>query len=115
MIKMCNTQTGISDKMCKCINSDLIKYKYNPLCEDLDCIKYGYQTSAMTNALSSLLLLNKMDYTFKYCENKCCRNKHKVYYDPIRDQCKYFPGWSTAIWNKYNWYAPYNYFKYPFE
>jgi hypothetical protein len=38
------------DKFCNCLNSDLIKYKYNPLCEDKSCIDFGYPTSSMVTS-----------------------------------------------------------------
>jgi hypothetical protein len=39
-----------TDTICSCINSDLITYKYNPICQDKVCIDTGYQTTSMTNA-----------------------------------------------------------------
>jgi hypothetical protein len=35
------------DTFCSCLNSDLMKYKYNPLCEDKNCISHGYATQSM--------------------------------------------------------------------
>lgn len=49
----CDTTTINSDPSCACIKSDLIKYKYNPLCEDRTCIGSGYQTSSMISSLGS--------------------------------------------------------------
>lgn len=40
-----------NDSTCACITSDLMKYKYNPLCEDRHCIDHGYQTSSMISAV----------------------------------------------------------------
>lgn len=39
------------DSFCNCINSDFTKYKYNPACQDGNCIKSGYQTSNMIEDL----------------------------------------------------------------
>lgn len=39
-----------SDPFCRCIKSNLVKFEYNPLCTDQDCIQDGYQTSSMVSA-----------------------------------------------------------------
>ena len=40
-----------TDPFCSCINSDMKKYKYNPACQDGNCIRTGYQTSNMITDL----------------------------------------------------------------
>lgn len=42
-----------NDSICACLKSDLIKYKYNPVCEDKACIDNGYQTSSMLSSRGS--------------------------------------------------------------
>jgi hypothetical protein len=39
-----------SDPKCACITSDMLKFKYNPLCTDQKCIQGGYQTNSMISA-----------------------------------------------------------------
>lgn len=45
----CDADTS-GDTFCNCLKSDLLKYKYNPLCEDKACIEHGYATSSMMNS-----------------------------------------------------------------
>ena len=53
---MCDSSMGVyceqkpEDPICSCINSDLIKHKYNPVCEDRSCIDHGYHTSSMISS-----------------------------------------------------------------
>lgn len=46
----CATTTKDVDPACGCIQSSLVQYKYNPICEDRQCIDNGYQTSSMLSA-----------------------------------------------------------------
>ena len=41
------------DKFCACLNSKFKDFKYNPLCQDNDCITYGYATTPMITARGS--------------------------------------------------------------
>jgi len=49
----CAQSANQKDPKCSCINSDLIQYQYNPLCDDKNCIDTGYQTNSMVNARGS--------------------------------------------------------------
>ena len=51
MKQYCKLSTNISKPECSCINSFLDYYRYNPMCQDADCIKDGYGTSSMINSL----------------------------------------------------------------
>ena len=48
--KYCSTISKEVDPSCSCIQSSLMQYQYNPLCEDRKCIDNGYQTSSMLSA-----------------------------------------------------------------
>lgn len=39
-----------SDAICSCINSDVKKFQFNPVCTDNNCIRSGYATSSMMNS-----------------------------------------------------------------
>lgn len=53
IVPYCNNAINRNDPICSCINSPLNKYKYNPMCEDNNCIKTGYGTSSMKASLGS--------------------------------------------------------------
>jgi len=46
MFEYCKTPEGKLDPKCSCINSDINKTKYNPLCVDSKCIRNGYATNS---------------------------------------------------------------------
>lgn len=46
-VDYCSKETNKEDDFCSCLNSDLVQYKFNPLCEDRKCIKNGYATQSM--------------------------------------------------------------------
>lgn len=52
MKQYCQLSTNINKPECSCINSVLGHYKYNPMCQDADCIKDGYGTTSMVNSLN---------------------------------------------------------------
>lgn len=43
----CAKPENKNDTFCACINSELVKHNYNPLCEDKKCITHGYPTESM--------------------------------------------------------------------
>lgn len=49
----CDTDKGKLDKACSCINSPMAKTKYNPFCEDSNCITAGYPTQGMLTSLGT--------------------------------------------------------------
>lgn len=52
----CDSHQDISDggnTICACLKSKVTEYDNVPLCLDLDCMKYGYHTSAMIAALEN--------------------------------------------------------------
>jgi hypothetical protein len=51
MRQYCKLSDNISKPECSCINSYLDYYRYNPLCQDAECIRDGYGTASMLNSL----------------------------------------------------------------
>ena len=51
MTQYCKLTDNISKPECACINSYLDHYRYNPMCQDADCIRTGYGTASMKNSL----------------------------------------------------------------
>jgi hypothetical protein len=48
----CLDPANAVDSFCSCLNSDLQKTNYNPMCEDIKCIDHGYGTSGMLASLA---------------------------------------------------------------
>lgn len=47
----CKKSQNIGKPECSCVNSLFKQYKYNPLCQDKECINSGYSTAPMINSL----------------------------------------------------------------
>uniref|UniRef100_A0A6C0J9F1 Uncharacterized protein n=1 Tax=viral metagenome TaxID=1070528 RepID=A0A6C0J9F1_9ZZZZ len=47
----CKKTQNIGKPECSCVNSLFKQYKYNPLCQDKECINAGYSTAPMINSL----------------------------------------------------------------